>query len=148
MPAIDVIIARYQANDKISAIQQSAMSTINVKVEIYQFHVDIHLYVCASSPPCQPLTYSYKHITLPMILLSAVFHVSYWRNCLQISIKWWYLYVPAVCYIRVITKLPNSEQSYKGKVKTHKYINRQNQYWMPHIKVMMIYLVSSSLPCQ
>ena len=29
--------------------------------------------------------------------------------------------------IMVITKLPNSEQSYKGKVKTHKYINRQNQ---------------------
>ena len=28
------------------------------------------------------------------------------------------------CYsIRVITKLTNSEQSYKGKVKTHKYIN-------------------------
>ena len=27
--------------------------------------------------------------------------------------------------IRVIKKLPNSEQSYKGKVKTHKYINRQ-----------------------
>ena len=30
-------------------------------------------------------------------------------------------------YIRVITKLPNSEKSNKGKVKTHKYINRQNQ---------------------
>ena len=29
--------------------------------------------------------------------------------------------------IRIITKLPNSEQSYKGKVKTHKYKNRQNQ---------------------
>ena len=29
--------------------------------------------------------------------------------------------------IRVITKLPNSEQSYKGKVKTHKCANRQNQ---------------------
>ena len=29
--------------------------------------------------------------------------------------------------IRVITKLPNSEQSSKVKVKTHKYINRQNQ---------------------
>jgi hypothetical protein len=29
--------------------------------------------------------------------------------------------------IRVITKLWNSEQSSKGKVKTHKYINRQNQ---------------------
>ena len=32
-----------------------------------------------------------------------------------------------LCYIKVITKLPNSEQSYKGKVKTHNYINRQNQ---------------------
>jgi hypothetical protein len=30
-------------------------------------------------------------------------------------------------YIRVIAKLPNSEQSNKGKVKTHKYIDRQNQ---------------------
>ena len=29
--------------------------------------------------------------------------------------------------IRVITKLPNSEQSSKGKIKTHQYINRQNQ---------------------
>jgi cadmium resistance protein CadD (predicted permease) len=29
--------------------------------------------------------------------------------------------------VHVITKLPNSEQSYKAKVKTHKYINRQNQ---------------------
>jgi len=29
--------------------------------------------------------------------------------------------------IRVITKLPNTEQSSKGKVKTHKSINRQNQ---------------------
>jgi hypothetical protein len=32
-----------------------------------------------------------------------------------------------VSLIRVITKLPKSEQSYKGKVKTHKYINRPNQ---------------------
>ena len=29
--------------------------------------------------------------------------------------------------IKVITKLPNSEQSYKRKVQTHNYINRQNQ---------------------
>ena len=34
---------------------------------------------------------------------------------------------PCPAEIRVITKLPNSEQSYKGKVKTHNYINRQNQ---------------------
>ena len=39
-----------------------------------------------------------------------------------------YCYVLDFVYqIRVITKLPNSEQSYKGKVKTHNYINRQNQ---------------------
>ena len=35
--------------------------------------------------------------------------------------------MPRRCGIKVITKLPNSEQSYKGKVKTHNYINRQNQ---------------------
>jgi hypothetical protein len=34
---------------------------------------------------------------------------------------------PLIFSIRVITKLPNSEQSYKGKVKTHNYINKQNQ---------------------
>jgi hypothetical protein len=33
----------------------------------------------------------------------------------------------SACKIRVITKLPNSEQSYKEKFKSHKYINRQNQ---------------------
>ena len=32
-----------------------------------------------------------------------------------------------ILWIRVITKLPNSEQSNKGKVKTQSYINRQNQ---------------------
>ena len=40
------------------------------------------------------------------------------------------IYCPIVSHcvqIRVITKLPNSEQSYKGKVKTHNYTNRQNQ---------------------
>ena len=39
----------------------------------------------------------------------------------------WNWYCHSYISIRVITKLPNSEQSYKGKVKTHKYINRQKQ---------------------
>jgi hypothetical protein len=39
--------------------------------------------------------------------------------------------------IRVITKLPNSEQSYKGKVKTHNYINRQNQSTTGKLKTVM-----------
>ena len=37
------------------------------------------------------------------------------------------LFLTFCLQIKVITKLPNSEQSYKGKVKTHNYINRQNQ---------------------
>ena len=41
--------------------------------------------------------------------------------------------------IRVITKLENSEQSYKGKVKTHKYINRQSQSTTGGRKTSLIY---------
>ena len=39
------------------------------------------------------------------------------------------LYEPGKWQIKVhvITTLPNSEQSSEGKVKTHKYINRQDQ---------------------
>ena len=46
-----------------------------------------------------------------------------------INIVIWYLTSTQIKYhwIRIITKLTNSEQSYKGKVKIHKYINRQNQ---------------------
>ena len=45
--------------------------------------------------------------------------------------------IDSVKGIRVITKLPNSEQSYKGKVKTHKYINRQNQSTTGKLKTVM-----------
>jgi hypothetical protein len=41
--------------------------------------------------------------------------------------KWHAMICLLYTSIRVITKLPNSEQSSKGKVKTHKYINRQHQ---------------------
>jgi hypothetical protein len=44
------------------------------------------------------------------------------ENMEENSDKIWTIWI-----IRVITKLPNSEQSYKGKVKTHNYISRQNQ---------------------
>jgi hypothetical protein len=43
--------------------------------------------------------------------------------------------------IRVITKLPNSEQSYKGKVKTHKYINTDFRG-----KIHMIQNIQDPLP--
>ena len=43
-------------------------------------------------------------------------------------------------YIRVITKLPNSEQSYKGKVKTHNYINKENQSTTGKLWKISLYL--------
>jgi hypothetical protein len=46
---------------------------------------------------------------------------STWKRLIYVYFKF------SVQEIKVITKLPNSEQSYKGKVKTHNYINRQNQ---------------------
>ena len=53
----------------------------------------------------------------------SVLDIQLWMmHCLLIYYRGHY-----TCQIRVITKLPNSEQSYKGKVKTHNYINRQNQ---------------------
>ena len=47
-----------------------------------------------------------------------------WNNIPQTFIR---NLIGSTLSIMVITKLPNSEQSYKGKVKTHNYINRQNQ---------------------
>ena len=45
------------------------------------------------------------------------------------------------CVIKVITKLPNSEQSYKGKVKTHNYINRQNQSTTGKLWFLVVYSI-------
>jgi hypothetical protein len=48
-------------------------------------------------------------------------------------------------WIRVITKLPNSEQSYKGKVQTHNYINRQNQKHFTFNKKTFIFFTSFTI---
>jgi hypothetical protein len=40
-------------------------------------------------------------------------------------------------YIRVITNLPNSEQSYKGKVKTHNYIKTKSVNNQKNVKTVM-----------
>ena len=50
-----------------------------------------------------------------------------YRRKVSWKVKRYGNYGRKVSWIKVITKLPNSEQSYKGKVKTHNYINRQNQ---------------------
>ena len=61
-----------------------------------------------------------------MFVCVMVFNVTF-SNISVIS--WWSVLLVEETggQIRVITKLLNSEQSYKGKVKTHNYINRQNQ---------------------
>ena len=48
-------------------------------------------------------------------------------NCIFMLNEFMNTYCDQLTVIKVITKLPNSEQSYKGKVQTHNYINRQNQ---------------------
>jgi hypothetical protein len=62
------------------------------------------------------------HYLLCMVELQSVTHMCGLGHnlCHHVCHRWG-------VWIRLITKLPNSEQSYKGKVKTHKYINRQNQ---------------------
>jgi hypothetical protein len=57
--------------------------------------------------------------------IKMTFPIRHLRHTWQPPSRWHPL--SATWDIRVITKLPNSEQSYKGKVKAHKYINRQNQ---------------------
>ena len=47
--------------------------------------------------------------------------------------------------IRVITKLPNSEQA---KVKTHKYINRQNQQQLRVISLSCLFLFQIQIHIQ
>jgi hypothetical protein len=60
-------------------------------------------------------------VTLNTIMISLTLIVLQTLPCPFLNIP------SALRIIKVITKLPNSEQSYKGKVKTHNYINRQNQ---------------------
>ena len=58
----------------------------------------------------------------PFGIFKLFFLANVTHNKRAISLAMWVIF-----QIKVITKLPNSEQSYKGKVKTHNYINRQNQ---------------------
>ena len=80
-------------------------------------------------------------------LYSYIFLVAFYSwQCVILVTNWWRLQLlqtlntlNGMLYhintyqlsIRVITKLPNSEQSYKKKVKTHRYTNRQNKISQP-----------------
>ena len=68
-------------------------------------------------PECEPLELNRKPIYC-LLYADDIILLSESAKGLQKSLD--------ILQIKVITKLPNSEQSYKGKVKTHNYINRQN----------------------
>jgi hypothetical protein len=57
--------------------------------------------------------------------------ISFWNEQINELIDYWCL----APFHK--TKLPNSEQSYKGKVKTRKYINGQNQSTTGKLKTVM-----------
>ena len=76
------------------------------------------------------------HSTTCQDLLSCKYQIPSNFPCCNLQnmnmlIQWFFLYSTILCemwlWIRVITKFPYSEQSYKGKVKTHNNIIRQNQ---------------------
>jgi hypothetical protein len=63
-------------------------------------------------------------ISVPILPLST----SLLLNFGTVPTVWYFLFfIFVLLWIRVITKLPNTEQSSKGKSKTHKSTNRQNQ---------------------
>jgi hypothetical protein len=64
-----------------------------------------------------------RHICIVLVVVLTSRKISIIRSHVRnVSVK--SVYILRFYWIRLITKLPNSEQSYKGKVKTHKYINR------------------------
>ena len=90
-------------DDDMAIITEEVEEDIIIQVDASEFDAEVEveeideIYVSDEEPPAD--TSSVEIISLSLITI---------RN-------------------KVITKLPNSEQSYKGKVKTHNYINRQNQ---------------------
>ena len=79
----------------------------------------IHILIFSSeTPQSNEVEFSRKHQAV-LVSNRSILSNLLLSNCLA---KW-------IC---VITKLPNSKESSKGKVKTHKYINRQNLYTLFH----------------
>ena len=91
-----------------STFPLSEMMQSCIYYKIYDYAIEEHCIVIVERYAL------YTWIILVIVNLSAMIFL-YQSKC-------WNIYE-----IKVITKLPNSEQSYKGKVKTHNYINRQNQ---------------------
>jgi hypothetical protein len=67
-----------------------------------------------------PATDDISHVTFVLCVFEWVPHMGRSQQT-----KYLRLYFNVLVF--EANKLANSEQSYKGKVKTHKYINRQNQ---------------------
>ena len=90
-----------------------------MKLKDVSFLIRVYSVLMSNDKVRSPLT---DMINIFLTLHEIVFRIKYIKKISINEIK-----QIIMSEIRVITKLPNSEQSYKGKVKTHNYINRQNQ---------------------
>jgi predicted membrane protein len=84
------------------------------------FFISFHYSICLS--PILSISYHYSTCLSSIFPYHFTFQLTLWKIRKKSRLN-----SEKVWKIRVITKLPNSEQSYKGKVKTHNYLNRQNQ---------------------
>ena len=102
-----------RASENYLAISRSSSASKSVEIFCAEIYWE-RLFFRAESSLIQSSCRSFIGVIVPYEISKVNFHVET-KNLVSMS------------EIKVITKLPNSEQSYKGKVKTHNYINRQNQ---------------------
>ena len=103
-------------HNKKSKNKQTTKSTIKITCECWPFH-ESNLAVFCNGSCCPKLSHNSFWIDVLLMLSNQIVIIM----CCILSLS------SSIRLIRVITKLPNSEQSDKGKVNTHNYINRQNQ---------------------
>ena len=97
--------------------------------ELYMYYMDSMVPSCTNNKSC--ICTTWIQWCRPVQTTRAVYVLHGFNGAVLYKQQELYMYymdsMAPSCTIKVITKLPNSEQSYKGKVKTHNYINRQNQ---------------------
>ena len=84
--------------------------------------------------------YPIKYTMIPYCIhIDTLLHTNWYPITYKLIPYYIHIYtlIPYYIQIRVITKLPNSEQFYKGKVKTQNYTNRQNQSTTGKLKTVM-----------
>ena len=124
--------------DKVSVFKRYITFVLYLKISLYMilfclvFSLDIqsNLYIKTLKGTWKCAVALYTQVTFNYLALQLFDFVRTRNASCPLNLIWYVrFYYNYMHYssIKVITKLPNSEQSYKGKVQTHNYINRQNQ---------------------